>query len=113
MARLTPQVFPLNVLLRAHAGPAGRSGGYRRGHGGGTERWSPRLVPGHADNIKITVPGDLVLAEFYLREQGRERVIRIGHGYDVHPLVAGRALILGGVSIPHDKGLAGYSDGMR
>ena len=45
--------------------------------------------------------------------KGRERVIRIGHGYDVHPLVAGRALILGGVSIPHDKGLAGYSDGMR
>lgn len=38
-------------------------------------------------------------------------MIRIGHGYDVHPLVAGRALILGGVSIPHDKGLAGFSDG--
>lgn len=37
-------------------------------------------------------------------------MMRIGHGYDVHPLVAGRALILGGVRIPHPKGLAGHSD---
>lgn len=37
-------------------------------------------------------------------------MIRIGHGYDVHPLVAGRDLILGGVKIPHGKGLHGYSD---
>jgi len=36
--------------------------------------------------------------------------MRIGHGYDVHPLVAGRALILGGVTIPHGKGLQGHSD---
>lgn len=35
---------------------------------------------------------------------------RIGHGYDVHPLVSGRKLILGGVDIPHDKGLQGHSD---
>ncbi len=37
-------------------------------------------------------------------------MIRIGHGYDVHPLVAGRDLILGGVKIPHGKGLHGHSD---
>jgi 2-C-methyl-D-erythritol 2,4-cyclodiphosphate synthase len=36
--------------------------------------------------------------------------MRIGHGYDVHPLVAGRDLVLGGVKIPHDKGLHGHSD---
>lgn len=35
---------------------------------------------------------------------------RIGNGYDVHALVAGRPLILGGVAIPHDRGLAGHSD---
>lgn len=35
---------------------------------------------------------------------------RIGHGYDVHRLVDGRRLILGGVEIPHDKGLLGHSD---
>ena len=37
-------------------------------------------------------------------------MMRIGHGYDVHQLVAGRDLILGGVKIPHAKGLLGHSD---
>ena len=36
--------------------------------------------------------------------------MRIGHGYDVHRLVEGRRLILGGVHIPHEKGLDGHSD---
>lgn len=36
--------------------------------------------------------------------------MRIGHGYDVHRLVKGRVLILGGVQIPHDVGLDGHSD---
>ncbi len=36
--------------------------------------------------------------------------IRIGHGYDVHRLVPGRPLILGGVKIPHETGLLGHSD---
>ncbi|MBR3971421.1 MAG: 2-C-methyl-D-erythritol 2,4-cyclodiphosphate synthase [Ruminococcus sp.] len=37
-------------------------------------------------------------------------MFRIGHGYDVHRLIEGRALILGGVNIPHDTGLDGHSD---
>jgi 2-C-methyl-D-erythritol 2,4-cyclodiphosphate synthase len=37
-------------------------------------------------------------------------MIHVGIGYDVHPLVAGRNLILGGVKIPHSKGLDGHSD---
>jgi len=36
--------------------------------------------------------------------------LRVGIGYDVHPLVAGRALVLGGVTIPHATGLDGHSD---
>ena len=36
--------------------------------------------------------------------------MRIGHGYDVHRLVKGRRLIVGGVDIPHDMGLLGHSD---
>jgi len=36
--------------------------------------------------------------------------MRVGNGFDVHALVAGRPLILGGVTIPHDRGLAGHSD---
>jgi len=35
---------------------------------------------------------------------------RIGHGYDVHQLASGRELVIGGVRIPHDKGLLGHSD---
>ncbi|MCL1845824.1 MAG: 2-C-methyl-D-erythritol 2,4-cyclodiphosphate synthase [Defluviitaleaceae bacterium] len=35
---------------------------------------------------------------------------RVGHGYDVHRLEAGRRLVLGGVEIPHEKGLLGHSD---
>ena len=37
-------------------------------------------------------------------------MVHVGIGYDVHPLVAGRKLILGGVEIPHSKGLDGHSD---
>ena len=37
-------------------------------------------------------------------------MLRVGEGWDVHQLVAGRPLILGGVTIPHDKGLLGHSD---
>jgi 2-C-methyl-D-erythritol 2,4-cyclodiphosphate synthase len=37
-------------------------------------------------------------------------VFRIGQGFDVHAFAAGRALILGGVRIPHERGLAGHSD---
>ena len=37
-------------------------------------------------------------------------MMRIGHGYDVHRLVPGRKLILGGVDIPHETGLLGHSD---
>lgn len=36
--------------------------------------------------------------------------MRVGLGYDVHALVEGRPLVLGGVTVPHDKGLAGHSD---
>ena len=37
--------------------------------------------------------------------------MRVGIGHDLHPLVAGRPLILGGVHVPHDRGLQGHSDG--
>lgn len=39
-----------------------------------------------------------------------EQPFRIGHGYDLHRLVDGRKLILGGVDIPHEQGLLGHSD---
>jgi 2-C-methyl-D-erythritol 2,4-cyclodiphosphate synthase len=43
-------------------------------------------------------------------QKGLNMDIRVGQGYDVHPLVPGRKLILGGVTIPHALGLHGHSD---
>lgn len=61
-------------------------------------------------NLKITTQSDLDYAEFLLRKNGPSDDYRIGHGYDVHRLVQGRGLILGGVHIPFEKGLLGHSD---
>ncbi len=58
------------------------------------------LTEGDYANLKITTPEDLQ----------KEKTMRIGHGYDVHRLVEGRKLILGGVEIPYEKGLLGHSD---
>lgn len=67
------------------------------------------VVIGEYTNMKITTPEDLPMAEAILKAKGG-RVMRIGHGYDVHKLVEGRPLILGGVTIPFEKGLLGHSD---
>lgn len=65
-----------------------------------------RLTAGDYANRKITTREDLPGCE---PQQG-VHAMRIGHGYDVHRLVEGRALILGGVEIPFEKGLLGHSD---
>jgi len=67
------------------------------------------IVEGAETNIKITRPEDLLLAENILAQQTRPQ-LRIGHGYDAHRFTENRKLILGGIEIPHDKGLAGHSD---
>ena len=64
-----------------------------------------QLVEGNPRNIKITTPEDLKLAAYYLSGASR-----IGHGYDAHRLVENRALILGGIAVPYEKGLLGHSD---
>lgn len=69
-----------------------------------------RVVPDSPDNIKITVPDDLILAETLLDCSGKEHRMRIGIGYDLHALAPGRPLMLGGVNIPFDRGLDGHSD---
>ena len=70
-----------------------------------------RIVQGEASNIKITTPDDLPIAEAIARQDAKPaRTGRAGFGYDLHRLVEGRPLILGGVTIPFDRGLAGHSD---
>ncbi|MBR3691840.1 MAG: 2-C-methyl-D-erythritol 2,4-cyclodiphosphate synthase, partial [Clostridia bacterium] len=64
------------------------------------------IVEGSPRNIKITTPEDFMTARGLIGLPA----LRIGHGYDVHRLVEGRRLILGGVDIPFEKGLLGHSD---
>ena len=65
-----------------------------------------QLTQGDYGNYKITTREDLPQNA----QSKGEKAMRIGHGYDVHKLVEGRALILGGVQIPFEKGLLGHSD---
>ncbi len=50
------------------------------------------------------------LGDAWKTGSGKEEIMRIGQGYDVHRLVEGRKLILGGVEIPYERGLLGHSD---
>ncbi len=68
-----------------------------------------KLVPGEETNLKLTTPADIPLAQAFMARK-ETTTMRIGHGYDVHKLVEGRALILGGVTVPYEKGLLGHSD---
>lgn len=70
-----------------------------------------QIVEGDSRNLKITTPADLAMAERLLGLSGAAiATMRIGNGYDLHRLVADRQLILGGVTIPFEKGLLGHSD---
>ncbi len=70
------------------------------------------LIAGHEDNIKLTYPEDAMRLQRVLSAPaGSANLLpRVGTGFDVHVLQAGRKLILCGVEIPHDQGLAGHSD---
>ena len=65
------------------------------------------VTEGSYENIKITTPEDIFTATRIL---GGGNTMRIGTGFDTHKLVEGRELIIGGVKIPHEKGLLGHSD---
>jgi len=101
----TPQAFRFSRLYELHmAAPAGATDDAaileQAGHAGA-------LVPGHEDNIKMTFPDDAVRLERILSAR---LLPRVGTGFDVHVLESGRPLVLCGIAVPHDKGLAGHSD---
>ncbi|HEV7290133.1 bifunctional 2-C-methyl-D-erythritol 4-phosphate cytidylyltransferase/2-C-methyl-D-erythritol 2,4-cyclodiphosphate synthase [Sphingomonas sp.] len=103
----TPQAFHFDAILAAHrAWPDGEEATddaqmlRRAGH-------DVALVPGDAMLEKITHPADFAAAE---ARHAANLISRSAIGYDVHRLAAGEELWLGGVLIPHDKGLAGHSD---
>jgi 2-C-methyl-D-erythritol 4-phosphate cytidylyltransferase/2-C-methyl-D-erythritol 2,4-cyclodiphosphate synthase len=116
----TPQAFRRDVLQSALALGARENAdatdeaalAERAGH-------RVRLVDGEATNIKITTPDDLAIAEAIAAQHSALRTShpappartgRAGTGYDLHRLVEGRALILGGITIPSARGALGHSD---
>ena len=68
------------------------------------------IVKSTPDNLKITCQNDLKIAKSILKLRELEMRYRFGSGIDVHRFCSGRPLILGGVTIPFDKGLLGHSD---
>jgi 2-C-methyl-D-erythritol 4-phosphate cytidylyltransferase/2-C-methyl-D-erythritol 2,4-cyclodiphosphate synthase len=117
----TPQAFRRDVLAAAVA--LGRTGVEATDEAALAERAGHRvrIVPSDDSNLKVTTPQDLTMAEAIARAGGLqgaiegaaevEHTMRVGLGYDLHRLVAGRSLIVGGVAIPSDRGPAGHSDG--
>ena len=115
----TPQTFAAPLIREAHSRFAnGNEQGLRATDDAMLAEWmgaSVHLTQGDAENIKITTPEDMLLAEQVFRKRlgitkKEDTAMRIGHGYDVHRLVEDRKLILCGVEIPHTLGLLGHSD---
>ena len=110
-AAQTPQGFRRSLLCRAHE---------QEEIGGATDDAmlvemlgeSVRIVTGEEENKKLTTPSDWAWAKQHMAEEMEmdSSGIRVGQGYDVHRLVEGRLLILGGVEIPFHLGLDGHSD---
>ncbi|MDX9784322.1 MAG: 2-C-methyl-D-erythritol 2,4-cyclodiphosphate synthase [Spirochaetia bacterium] len=106
MAAQTPQGFALLPLAAAHRRAAEESWTCTDD----TALWARYIgtvtyVKGSRDNRKITYAEDLGMA------LPLDSTLRIGEGWDIHPLVAGRRLLLGGHHLPYDKGESGHSDG--
>jgi 2-C-methyl-D-erythritol 4-phosphate cytidylyltransferase / 2-C-methyl-D-erythritol 2,4-cyclodiphosphate synthase len=114
---VTPQMFRYGVLRRALALCLER-GRACTDEASAIEALGlrPRLVRGHADNVKVTGPEDAELAAAILRARraepaGAATKMRIGTGYDVHAYGDGDHVTLGGVRIDHDRGIVAHSDG--
>jgi 2-C-methyl-D-erythritol 4-phosphate cytidylyltransferase / 2-C-methyl-D-erythritol 2,4-cyclodiphosphate synthase len=108
----TPQAFQCAVLKKAYD-KALNDNFYGTDDASLVERIGikVKMIAGSYDNIKITTPEDLVMANALIKSKsGGKMQISIGYGYDSHRFAAGRKLILGGVEIPFDKGLLGHSD---
>ena len=102
----TPQAFRLDVIRQAHAIWAGAAAtdDAQMARAAGFE---VAIVEGSPMLDKITQPGDFEQAE---QKLSANLTPRTGSGFDVHRLGAGEELWLGGILIPHDKGLIGHSD---
>jgi 2-C-methyl-D-erythritol 4-phosphate cytidylyltransferase/2-C-methyl-D-erythritol 2,4-cyclodiphosphate synthase len=103
----TPQAFRVDVLRDALASSDDATDeaalAERAGH-------AVRVVEGDPRNLKITTAEDLLMLEGVLGREAAGPRLRVGNGYDLHRLVPGRPLVLGGMVIPFELGLDGHSD---
>jgi 2-C-methyl-D-erythritol 4-phosphate cytidylyltransferase/2-C-methyl-D-erythritol 2,4-cyclodiphosphate synthase len=104
----TPQVFIFDKIMDAHE-RAQKERFYATDDAALIEHYGGvvKIVMGDYSNIKITTPEDIKIAEA-ISEEGD--IMRIGIGYDSHRLIEDWPLIIGGVEVPFEKGLAGHSD---
>ena len=132
----TPQGFKTTDILRAYE-LAGDGNGFTDEAGVYIDFIGEcKVIEGNPENVKLTYKSDFLSdnsdktrqtesfsgnaeslrlggassAESFSLGGASSKDIRVGTGFDLHKLVAGRDLILGGVKIPHDKGLLGHSD---
>lgn len=103
----TPQAFRLADLIAAHAAWPEDAEATDDAQILRTAGRTVALVEGHRMLEKITFPADFANAEAALAAR---MVSRTATGFDVHRLEAGEELWLGGILVPHDKGLSGHSD---
>lgn len=111
-AAQTPQGFPFEQIRVAHE-MAKASGRSDFTDDASIAEWAGikvEIVAGSADNVKLTFPEDLVMAEQRLMRAAAYPDVRTGNGYDVHSFEPGDHVWLCGVSIPHDHKLSGHSD---
>lgn len=103
----TPQGFPYAAILDAHRRFADTEA---TDDAALAERIGlpVRAVPGSERNLKLTTADDMRTAERLLAAELAD--IRVGHGFDAHAFGDARPLMLCGVTVPHDHGLAGHSD---
>lgn len=109
----TPQGFRFGSILGAHIKAAAE--GLMFTDDAAIAEWigvPVSSVPGESDNVKLTTAADIANAERRLicEETLRLGEVRVGTGYDVHPMGAGDRIILGGITIPHTGSLVGHSD---
>ncbi|GEO16861.1 bifunctional 2-C-methyl-D-erythritol 4-phosphate cytidylyltransferase/2-C-methyl-D-erythritol 2,4-cyclodiphosphate synthase [Microvirga aerophila] len=109
----TPQAFPFGELLDAHR-KAAASGLRMFTDDGALAEWAGlpvRVFEGEPGNVKLTHPSDFIEAERRLKGQTMTYVTRLGTGFDVHAFTEGDHVWLGGIRIPHDRGVLAHSDG--
>lgn len=109
----TPQAFRFPLLLEAHRRAASLNL-HAFTDDGALAEWAGlpvHVFEGEAVNVKLTSPSDFQEAERRLKGHSMSYVTRLGTGFDVHAFAEGDHVWLGGIKVPHDRGILAHSDG--